>query len=85
MWCPEHNIPWRAPPLLFPKRAETEVGGNMGTALLIGITRAMGAVALSLGVIVLGRPPPARLAAKQVQVNLFKGVRSREGKNALHQ
>jgi hypothetical protein len=61
-------------------------GGTMGPALLIGITGALGFVALSPGMMVLGKPPPARLAAQQAQVNLqFKRVRSGEGKNALHQ
>jgi hypothetical protein len=37
----------------------------MGIALLIGITGALGFVALGVGVIVLGRPPPTLCLGKQ--------------------
>jgi hypothetical protein len=42
----------------------------MGTELLIGLTAALGGLALGLGVFVLGRPPPSRPAAQQTRGSL---------------
>jgi hypothetical protein len=49
-----HDLLW-----LALMEARIAKGGPMGTALLIGITGALGCLALELGVFVLGKPPPS--------------------------
>jgi hypothetical protein len=41
----------------------------METALLIGITGALGYLALGLGVFVLGKPPPSRSAEQRARTS----------------
>jgi hypothetical protein len=45
----------------------------MGIALLIGLTGALGCLALGIGVFVLGKPPPAHLVAQRVRVSRLQG------------
>lgn len=41
----------------------------MGTVLLIGITRALGGLALGLGVFVLSKPPPPRQGIRRLPIS----------------
>ena len=59
------------------KRARGIREGIMGITLLIGITGALGFVALGVGVVVLRKPPPTRTASQQVHVHT--GHRPQDG------